>query len=327
MNKKGIDLKIGITGSTGVLGSRLTQYLADKGYSITCFVRPASNIKKINLLKAKFVYGDLQDFCSLKEFISDIDVCIHLAAQVEYAAKSTYHKVNVVGTENLCKAVVRFNPSCKLVFCSTIASLRFHKWFKFLNTAYAASKYQAEKVIDHYKKTRGLHSVIIYSGMIYGPHDIKFVPALIKNLQAEKIFLISGGEKRAPLIYIDDLCELFRLASINKESVAKKYLGVQKLDMGIHDFIRILAKKIKCKLPTKTIPKLFILPSAIFLEGIYNLLKLKKAPQISKRVIDVLSINLNFEKYKLDDEINWQPTTDINVGLDNALGWYYKYLN
>ena len=315
------NLIFGITGGTGILGTRLIEFLAKESIKLKCLVRNNSNIDNLKKNRVKFFYGDIEDYLSLKEFIKDIDVCLHLAAHVGHTDKKTYYKTNVMGTENICKAILEFNPQCKLIYCSSIASLRLNKFFKFLYTDYAISKYQAEKKVLYYITKNNLRADIIYSGIIYGPGENKLVPLLIKTLKENKLFFVSGGEKNVPLSYIDDLCELFYKAGLDN-STNNKYLGILQSDIGIHDFINTLARKINAPLPAKKYSKTILLTYAIILETINKMLKLKKQPVLTKRTVDVLSSTLDFEKYNMNNHnINWVSRTNIEDGLNKTLEW------
>lgn len=322
VNLKG--LKIGITGSTGVLGNKLTERLLSEGAIVYCLVRKTSNIERLKESMVTIVNGELTDKESLTEFISNIDVCVHLAALVSHATKKEYYSANVLGTENLCLAILEQNPKCKLVNCSSIAAYKMKDGLKLEYTDYAKSKYGADRKVEYYSKKHGLKSTTIYPGMIYGPGKNNFIPTLIENLKKEKIFFIKGGEKNAPLIYIDDLCDLFVKAIINRDSVGKKYIGIKNSNEGIHDFIRLLAKKTSYKEPKKVVSRRLMMSVAIASESIYSMLKIKKSPKISRRVVDVLSINFKLSIEQENNNLGWIAKTDMDEGLNKTLKWHLE---
>lgn len=311
----------GITGSTGVLGRRLTEYMIENGHQVKCLVRTASQSKWFEKLNIPIAYGDICAPESLVDFVKNTDVCIHLAAQVGFAEKSQYRKVNVGGTRNLCQAIIENNPQCHLINCSTISALKVKPFCRINNSDYAISKYDAEKLIDSYIGEHNLKATTIYPGLIYGPHDTNFVPAVINHLKRGNFFLVSGGEKNAPLIYIDDLCELFLLAATNEIAIGKKYISVKGLNIGIHGFINLIAENLNYPPPKHTIPKPLILPVAVLLDNLYKILKLNKSPKISKRVIDLLSINFRQNYDRATSDLGWRHKTSIEKGLKLTLKW------
>ncbi|HMY40419.1 MAG TPA: NAD-dependent epimerase/dehydratase family protein, partial [Marinagarivorans sp.] len=200
---------IGITGATGNLGRRLVQYLLKRlgsNDSIRCLVRSIPT-QPLHDARLSFVQGDLNNSHSLEQFATGLDVCVHLASLVSFATAREYHGVNVAGTALLCEMLMRQAPNCRLVHCSSIAVLRRNSRFTWLNTDYANSKFAGDQVVKNYRQQQGLHSNIIYPGLIYGPEDNNFIPTLGRYLKKGVVFFIRGGERHCPAIFIDDLCE------------------------------------------------------------------------------------------------------------------------
>lgn len=318
MNNK---LKIGITGCTGALGRRLTEIAVEKGFDIKCLVRKTSRLGNLAELNLEFVYGDIIDKDSLKNFTQDLDVCIHLAAQVGHRTKQEYTDTNITGTANLCEAILEHNPNCRLVNCSSISALKAKRILKFLSSNYGKSKLGADKKVAMYEKHYGLQVTTIYPGLIYGPYDTHFVPVLMKYLQQGKVFFVTGGETKGPVIFIDDLCHLFLAAAQTDSAVGHKYLGVGDLSIGIHDFIKILANKTGHEIPKKIFPKLLLMPIAALCEFFYSLLGITKAPPLSKRIVGFFSINFKTSLEQFSHNLNWSPFVSPAEGIKHTVTW------
>jgi nucleoside-diphosphate-sugar epimerase len=320
-------MNVGITGATGVLGSRLTEYLAEKGLKITALIRNKEDddarkgrIDSLIGMGVKIHNGSLNDFDSLKAFVSNIDVCIHLAAQVSFATYGSYRKNNVKGSDNLCRAILENNPSCRLIHCSTTGILVMNKIFKFLNSEYTNSKYYTEKAVEKHC-TSGLKLTVIYPCMIYGPHDLNFFPVLIKYLRKNGIPVVSGGERNLPAIYIDDLCELFYLSCMNEVSVGKRYGTVKSSGIGMHEFVGRIAKKAGCPAPSKKIPRTLLMIIAMTVKFFHYLLRKPGAPGITKIVVETLSFNCKQNYEDAWNDLNWEPKIGIDEGLDLTFRW------
>lgn len=309
-------IRIGITGGTGLLGNRLVELLSKKNTPITCLTRGSSNIEAIKD-KVKVIKGDLSNLESLEDFVKGQDVIVHLAAQVSRTTKKEYYQSNVLGTENLCKAINRYNPECRLINCSSIAAYRIKGWCKLQFTDYAKSKLAADRVVDSYMKT--IKATTIIPGIIYGAGNNAFISAIIENLEKGKLFFAKGGEKFAPLSYIDDLCDLFIRAIYNEESVGNKYFGIKYSERGIHDFIRIIASKTYNKAPDAVLSKNKLMAKAVFLQFVYSFFKIKKAPTLSIRMVDIMSINYSLSEEQRTNNLGWEPSVDMEEGVDNAL--------
>lgn len=315
---------IGITGGTSGLGKRFVEYLLNKGYKTKVLVRETSQIEDLRKWGAELIFGDITNSKSLASFIEGIDICYHFAAEVSSATKKRLISVNIEGTANICNVILEKNPNCKLVYCSSIVVKEVRFYNKFLLSNYALSKFYAEKLIDRLVRKKQLRATIIYPGYIYGPYDRNFMPMVIKMLQYGLPFLIKGGEKNAPIIYVDDLCELFYLAGINDVSLGKKYVSLRRNKLGIHDFLNIIASKKNYPFPKKIYPKLPLVIYAIILDKFYKLFSINSTPKINLRVINALSNRANYFNDKAVQELGWDQKISIPDGVEKALTWQSK---
>ena len=272
------------------------------------------------------MYGDLNDLYALRSFISRVDVCIHLAAQVNLAKKERYHLINVQGTENICKAIVELNPGCRLVNCSSIAAYRMTGLIKAQYTDYAKSKRKADEVVEYYQKHHGLKAVLVIPGMIYGPGKNKFIPTVLHYLQGKNVYFVSGGERNAPLSYLNDLCDLFIRAAINKDADGNRYFGFSSTDTGIHDFISMIAERASVNMPAiRKFPKSILMFRAVVSEYVFNLFNVSRTPKYTKRMVDILSINYTLSEEQKSNNLGWIPETDVETGLKNCFDWYKNH--
>jgi nucleoside-diphosphate-sugar epimerase len=307
-------MKIGITGATGTLGRRLKDKLIDRGNHVVALCRNKDSAKTLlNSSLVEIAEGDITTANTLYPFIKDLDVCIHLAAQVDHADKDRYWNVNVNGTNNLCDAIMQGNPKCRLVYCSSIAVLRFDK----MKTDYSLSKARGEEIVR--SMMNKMAATIIYSGLIFGPGDQRFIPHLIKGLQAGNIPLVGGGESWAPVIYIDDLCELFIKVAESEYAIGKSFLGIQQTSAGIHDFIKIVARQCGYPVPGKKVSRSLLLLVAILMEWWNSIPLINKKSAISKRIVDILSINYRSPSFENEKKLGWQPVTTMEAGINAFL--------
>jgi len=247
---------------------------------------------------------------------------IHLAAHLENGDKKLCRAVNVQGALTVCEAIVSTNPSCRLINCSSIAALRISRLMPFVATEYARSNAKADRIVDDYRMHRGLRVATVYPGLVYGPGDSEFLPKVIENLRQGGFFYVTGGEKNAPIIYIEDLCELFRLAALNQNSCGNRYIGVGRGPMGIHGFFEKIADCIGVAAPKRVLKKAFMMPLAIFVESMYALSRSKKSPPITRRVVDMSSINMTAHTDPANQDIGWVPKTSTQDGLEAFFRWW-----
>lgn len=310
------NLRIGITGGTGFLGGRLIEMLLKNDDTVTCLVRKSSDVSKLPK-SVNLVYGELSDRDSLRDFVKGSDVIVHLAAQVSRTTKKNYILSNVTGTENLCKAILIYNDKCRLINCSSIAAYRIKGLCKMQFTDYAKSKLAADLIVDSFMTS--IKATTIVPGMIYGTGNSVFVPTIIENLNNNNLFFVTGGEKYAPLSYIDDLCDLFIRAIYNEKSVGNKYFGIKDSEKGIHDFINLIAQKTNNNPPEKKYSKRKLMIKAVILQMLYSFFKIKKSPSLSIRMVDVLSISYKLSEEQKRNNLGWEAKVDMEEGIEQIL--------
>ena len=69
-----------VTGATGFVGSHVARVLHEQGADLRLLLRPTSNPKNIEALRAERAIGDLRDPASLEKAVSGCDTVFHVAA-------------------------------------------------------------------------------------------------------------------------------------------------------------------------------------------------------------------------------------------------------
>lgn len=311
---------IGVTGATGFIGRRFIQMATEQGFRVRCLTRSRENIDDINGA-LEIIEGDITQPEGLKTFVEGLDTLVHLAAHIGHGTTDEYDVVNVRGSRNICEAILTYQPNCSLIYCSSIAVLRRYRTMRCFNTTYAESKALAEQKVRQYAAESGLKVSYIYPGLVYGPGDSRFLPTLLEFIKKGRLINVTGGENCAPLVYIDDICDLMLHALSNPENLGRGYIGVGDQEVGIHEFFRMLARRIDAKEPALTLPKFLLMPIASLFEWSYRCLGKKGMPILSRRVVDILSINLDPKIVARFNKSEWHAKTSLAAGLNSTFEW------
>jgi len=182
-----------VTGGTGFIGSHLLYHLVDSGKRVKALKRPSSSTKltekifsyystdAVSKLKMiEWVDGDLKDYYSLTDALSDVDYVYHTAAVVSFHAsdKNEILQSNIGGTANLVNACLEMKVN-KLLFISSIGALgranaegtvdeETHFQTSNKNSFYSTTKYEAEKEVWR-GISEGLDAVIVNPAIVVGP--------------------------------------------------------------------------------------------------------------------------------------------------------------
>ena len=243
-----------ITGITGFAGPHLANLLHDNGHQVHGLIR-GSNGMETDILDVvpesvfkdiHFVYGDLKDFRSMQKVFQEnvYDGVFHLAAQSHPPTSFTdpleTFDTNVTGTANLIQCIADFQPSCKLMFCSTSEVYgnvgRDGRKIKTTDTIMPANPYGASKAaIDLYmqeRMTNGKRKGFITRAFSHtGPRRGKnfsissdaFQIAKMKiGLQDDKL-LVGNLESVRVVLDVRDIVNAYYLLMINPDSHGKVF--------------------------------------------------------------------------------------------------------
>ena len=160
--------KILITGGTGSFGSAFLDSILDQGLDeIRIFSRDEKKQDdmriKYNNPIIKFYIGDVRDQFSIENALKNIDYCFHAAALKQVPSCEFFpveaYKTNVIGTENVIKAVIQ-NSVSKLICLSTDKAV-------YPINAMGISKAMMEKILI--AESRQINSKLLtVSGTRYG---------------------------------------------------------------------------------------------------------------------------------------------------------------
>lgn len=179
MNK---NQQILVTGGTGLLGSYLLRKLIIDGYTrIRALKRPTSQLHLVENIKnqIEWIDCDILDVIGLEDAMRGVEQVYHCAAIVSFKSSDQpkMKHINVNGTANVVNAALNAKIS-KFLHVSSIAAIgrslknpvvkENQKWENSpINTAYAKTKYLAEKEVWR-GIAEGLHAVIINPSIILG---------------------------------------------------------------------------------------------------------------------------------------------------------------
>lgn len=236
-------MKIAITGAEGFIGSYLIQKL--------------SRIKNMEIFVFDKKNSSLLDIESMKNFVKAKDVIIHLAGIKGIYDLREMSKINVFGTENLLKAVIKHGKNdAHFLFASSFLvynekyngyKLREDDNCHLPENSYGLTKLMAENIIKLYTQLHPLKSTILRIANVYGPvmggrsHSVPnlFIEAAENN---ETLEVKGDGSLTRDLIYIDDVINGFEKAIFNQK---KKHLTLNICTgraIKISKLIRIIEK-------------------------------------------------------------------------------------
>jgi len=203
-------MRILVTGGAGFIGSNLVSHFLSRGDEVIVFDNLSrkgteKNLKWLKNIsnKIKFIDGDIRDFDLIKQYVKDVDVIFHTAAQVAVTTSVRNPRedfeINVLGTFNVLETARQSNIDPIVIFCSTnkvygnnvnrIPLVERKTRYEFADpkyklgiledfptdanehTPYGSSKYAADVYVRDYSAVYGLRTVTFRMSCIYGEHQ------------------------------------------------------------------------------------------------------------------------------------------------------------
>jgi len=214
-------MKFVVTGGAGFIGSHLAKYLVKNNHEVIIIDDLSrgslDNIEEIKN-KIEFHNVDVSNYDEVLSVIDTPDGIFHQAALASvpqsFKEPEKYHKVNVIGTENIFKIGKKFGA--KVIFASSSSIYGDQTQFpiqedvekKPLNP-YGQTKLDDEKIASTYA-AEGLRVIGLRYFNVYGigqnPSYAGVIPKFIERLSEHKPPIIEGdGTNVRSFTYIDDV--------------------------------------------------------------------------------------------------------------------------
>jgi hypothetical protein len=184
-----------VTGATGYVGSRISEYFATHGWTVFELGRRPSPHPAPGSVHVPFHLGPPVDPSVFRDH--DIRVVIHCAYDFQPIKWEGIHRVNVEGSARLLRAV-REGGVEKIIFLSSISA------FNGCSSLYGKAKMEIEKVASD------VGAAVIRSGLVYGSGPSGGMFGSLQRMVAKSaiIPLIGSGRYMQYLIHQEDLCKL-----------------------------------------------------------------------------------------------------------------------
>lgn len=237
------------------------------------------------------------------------DLVVHAAGKAHSFPKTEYERkqfydINVTGTENLLKGLVKKGLPRQFVFISSV-SVYGQEFGTGINEnhqleakdTYGLSKIEAELLVNEWCDKHNVVCTILRLPLLVGKNPPGNLGAMIKAINKGYYFNIDGGKAKKSLVLTKDVASLI--------SVVAPIGGIYNLTDGVHPSFSELSIAISKK-------KYLSLPLGLAkVCGRIGDLIGNKAPITSLKVKKITS-DLTFDDSKARRLLNWQPESVLN---------------
>ncbi|MDP8262994.1 MAG: NAD-dependent epimerase/dehydratase family protein [Candidatus Ancaeobacter aquaticus] len=321
-------MKIGITGSTGNIGSQILAKLLEDKRDVNVLVRSSSRLSKEVIKKVNIYYGDITNEEALLCFLSEVDTVLHIAGKAHDPSgkEADYFQVNYEGTI-LLSNVAKMQKVKKIIYLSTIMVYgKSENKEDDENTpcmpkdAYGISKLRAEEVLLKEAKKGSYDAVVFRLPVVYGPYDKGNVKRLIKAISKKRFFYFGKGLAKRSMIYSQNIVDAVWLALEEKCGAGGQVFCVKDQDdYTIVYLVNTICEELGIKWRPLHVP-LFVVKVLGWCGDVAKIFLGNKVPIDSDRVLK-LSSSLTFSSEKIKNDLGYKPPYTLRDGIREEVRW------
>ena len=322
-------MKAFVTGATGFLGSHVARVLSEQGADLRLLVRPTSNLRNLEGLKAETAAGDLRDAVSLDKAMSGCDTVFHVAADYRLWVRNPgeMYRSNVEGTRAILQAA-RNNAVHRVVYTSSVATMGFTSNG---HPADEDSPVSLADMIGHYKRSKfmaeqvaleagrgGMQVVTVNPTTPVGEQDVKPTPTGRIVLDFLKRKFPAYVETGLNLVDVRE-CARGHLAAFEKGRSGERYiLGGENLTLK--QILDRLGRITGLPSPKVKLPYFFAFATGVVDEMITGRL-LNGEPRATIDTVRMGSKKMFASSDKAERELGWK-TVPVEGALRRAVDWF-----
>src|SRR5664279_5485003 len=325
-----------VTGATGFLGSHVARVLAEQGAVLRLLVRPTSDLRNVDGLKADRVVGDLRDAASIEKALSGCDVVFHVAADYRLWVRDPgeMYRSNVEGTRSLLEAA-RKQGVRRVVYTSSVATMGFtsnhNGKVKQGSMADEQSPVGIDDMIGHYKRSKfmaeqvaleaakfGVDVVVVNPTTPMGERDIKPTPTgriVVDFLKRKFPAYVETG-----LNLVDATeCARGHVQALEKGRSGERYiLGGENLTLK--QILDRLGTITGLPSPTVKLPYFFALAAGVVDEMVTGRI-LGREPRATIDAVRMGRKMMFVSSAKAERELGWR-TVPVDAALRRSVAWF-----
>lgn len=325
-------MRVAVTGGTGCLGRPLVEKLVAGGACPKLLILPNDPLALTLDKNIEIVTGDLNSPDALNSLCMGCDVVFHLAGKV-HALPGTeeeernFYQVNVEGTRNVLTAVKKSSAK-RIVFYSTVGV--YGKDADFHgdelspcrpNSAYAKSKYQAEKLVLNSSNEGSSKGIVLRFPVVYGPLDRGNVAKLIKAVYGRYFFHFGDANCLRSMISSKNAAEAAVKVAFEPKAAGQVFCVTDGHDYTIKKMVAAIYQALGMRSRPYHVPALMADMLGIIGDGLQKWVHIPFP--IDSDMVRKLSRPLTFSCEKAKKGFAYKPVETLEEGISREVQWLY----
>ncbi len=326
-------MKILITGGTGLVGHHLITALQQRGDTVSVLVLPSENTRKLEERNVTIFRGDICDADSLVAPMQGVDTVFHLAAmQGLWLPMKAYTKVNVTGTENVCRAALKANIR-RLVHVSSWTIYGMDRGWPVTedvtpaprNDPYWVTKAQGDLLVQRMIAEDHLPAAIIRPGTIFGVGDRLNFGRTAEKIRTGKGLILGSGRNSLPLVYVTDVVQGLLLCADHDNALGQAFNITNDQPLTQAEFLQAIAQELESNPPRIHVPYAAAYAIAYAAERVVPL-NGTKHPVVTRHGVTLYGTDNRHAIDKARTDLGYEPHVSIREGVRLACDWYRQHV-
>lgn len=318
-----------ITGGTGLVGHHLVRELQQRGDTVRALVLPSENASWLEELDVRVYRGDIRDPDTLTASIHGVDTVFHLAAmQGVWLPIEEYYKVNVIGTENVCRAALTAGVR-RVVHVSSWTIYGMARGRVLTedvppaprNDPYWITKAQGDLLVQRMIREDHLPAAIIRPGTIFGVGDRLNFGRTADKVRAGKGLVIGSGRNALPLVYVTDVVQGLLLCADHDRALGQAFNITNDQPLTQAEFLRAIAQELGVPPPRLHVPYAAAYAIAYAAERAVKFTGAKH-PFVTRHGVTLYGTDNRHSIDKARTQLGYTPKVSIRQGVQLACDWY-----
>jgi nucleoside-diphosphate-sugar epimerase len=319
-----------ITGGNGFVGRHLVAELQARGDTVRVLALPNEDTTDLDGQGAWVFRGDIRQPRTLDAPINGVRTVVHLAAMMDvWRPLRDYAAVNVIGTENVCRAALAAGVD-RIVHISS-SSVYGMNLGRIVDEAfpmapfpdpYPITKAAADAAVQRMIRNDGLPAVILRPDQIFGPGDHLHFGRRADRLRAGRGIIVGGGDNALPLVYITDVVQALLIAADHEDAVGNVYNITVEQPLSQWQVLAAIAREIGVSPPRFHFPYSALYAAGSLAERLATLAKTTRRPPLSRLGVAFVGTDNRYSMLRARDELGYRPNVTVEDGLQLTAAWY-----
>lgn len=319
-----------ITGGNGFVGRHLIDALEARDQAVRVLALPGEDTRGLERPGVVVYRGDVRDPQTLREPTAGVDAVVHLAAMMDvWRSLDEYRAVNVVGTENVCRAALAagadriVHMSSSSVYGTGLGAI-VDEGFPLapFPDPYPITKAAGDTAVQRMIAEEQLPAAIVRPDQIFGPGDDLHFGRMADGLRAGRGIIVGHGRNALPLVYVTDVVQALLLALEHDRAVGNAYNITTESPLTQQQLLEAIASELGARAPRIHLPYHLLYTAGYLAERLAALTGSGARPAITRLGVAFFGTDNRYAINKARRELGYEPQVPIREGVRLTADWY-----